>query len=523
MLSRINKSHFEKLQLLLQLIVKVVPNNMVSTLIKSLISGSNEKEIVLLICVIGASVQIINVLNRYFSYEYLIQAHVGVPQSTLLPDVAVCFDITDMINYTRLFSTYPSVLSELGYKPETVITEQLIETVRNEPNFLVFLFEHLKINQLWDQMINKSTVYSKAVFHQVTDDSVVLRSCSSRDFFSEQTYCYAFTCSMPGKGVNSSLPVTTETSDLYKKLTKQEVFTLFVYQSFFTTIGYYYMSLMPRNQLPRGEKMQWQSQEAYSVPRKHTFFFYTITTNFLRSPFPTNCIDYKDKGYLSNSEMKDKCQINLGLQRIGTPLVSNILDYPIDSHFGYENFENHKDNETFINIVSEIVDYCERITLQPDCVEEINILTSRTPLPIFGDYTEITVEQISDPVYVITYVPKMTPLDVIISIGSVLGTWLGFSIAYSIPQLTTILGIKCFKLLPLRRQDHLQPTLLNQQIYHHKATPMTKISPESRLKSGSNDRSRRKMIHKNEPFYVYYNQQAWPLLYDIRTRPWWYR
>lgn len=461
---------------------------------------------------IGATVQISYLLYRFFSYELLTTCHVGDPESTLLPDIAICFPILDAINYTALFLNYPSILGELGYRPGTRVTYELIHSIRAKvsDNYLLFFFqERLKIDQLWKQIVNSSMIYRKAFVHKATDDDIIRLPCSSNDFFMEKEYCYSFTCS---SAYNSSEPIVTEKVDLYKKLTTQEVFTLEVPQSFFRTIDFYWVSLIPRGELPRGNKIKWESQEAYDIARKHTFFFYYIEIRRLGPPYPTNCANYSDRGYLSRVDMEDKCEINLSLQKIGSPLPTSIVDKPLDAPFGSYILEKNIQNETYLDSISKIAEACLQIASQPDCYEINYFPLSRTPLPIQGNYTEITVEQVSDPIYTISIEPKMTLLDLIISIGSVLGTWLGFSIVDSIPQVASFIGVKFFN-LPLRKDDQ------------YRDNSSSKLSVPSAYLVRPKSHSKKKDIQKRAPpFYTYYDDKnEWPLFYNVRARPWWPR
>uniref|UniRef100_T1JTT7 Uncharacterized protein n=1 Tax=Tetranychus urticae TaxID=32264 RepID=T1JTT7_TETUR len=476
------------------------PKNVIVFKVTNFFSTLTDKQVILIVCFIGASIQTIYILNRFLEYDTLIQAHVGVPDATTIPDFNLCFDLLDVLNFTSLSTSYPFIVQELGYKPGTPITNGLIRSLRREKgnDFIFFSIGQFKINQLWQHVVSPSSVYTKAFAQKVSSDGVIEEPCSSTRFFIEQALCYSFSCS---DGSNSS--IVTGLNDLYKKLNKQEIFTILIDQSFFSSIGYYWVALTSRGKLPFGTNLKWESQQGFNVTRKHTFFFYTVEIHRLPLPYNSKCFDYSVKGFSSREEMNDQCKINLSLQYFGGPLPLNIIESPIDAPLGYIMFEKNRENASFLAIVSDIVDHCDHLTAQLDCFEIIYSPSSRTPLPIWSEHTEITIEQISDPVYIIRVEPKLTVLDVVISIGSILGSWLGFSIADSIPQVTSFMGTHVFKFTNKKKGRDFQIQSHSNDDSHIFMLP----SSESIKYQNYRAYLQRYYFHRY-PFN--YHQQGWP-------------
>ncbi|XP_015782270.1 uncharacterized protein LOC107360162 [Tetranychus urticae] len=462
----------------------------------------------------------LDLFQRFFAYEYLTKAFVGVPEATLLPDVSICFAIIDMINYTKLFSNYPFLLQDIGFPRGTSITADIVKSIRgeySENDLLLFFMERLKINQIWTQMISSKSVFMKAVTYRVDELDIIEESCPFKEFFIEQAYCYSFSCS----DVQSKQSHLYGLIEQYKRLNNRQIFTLSLHQPFFNTINYYWIGLTAVGTLPRGQQVKWEAQAAYKNTKRHTFFFSSIETRLLPAPYKTNCVNYTEKGFLTNTEMADACEIDLSMKQIGSPLPENLIGSPLDAHFGVPVYEHNRANSSFLQLVSDIVDHCSKITKQPNCLSVVYIPSSRTPLPIMSNYTEVTVEQVSDPIYIVELESRLTKLDVIIAIGSILGTWLGFSIVYSIPQLTGFLGIKFLRLKGTRAGNMKQKrnSTLGSDVF---STSYLNKARLYGIESWNDDYKQNKIRHFPS-FYVYYNQQAWPMTYLEKHHHWWLR
>uniref|UniRef100_T1KJN0 Uncharacterized protein n=1 Tax=Tetranychus urticae TaxID=32264 RepID=T1KJN0_TETUR len=402
-----------------------------SRVFKFTIFGFGLHTIFTIICSIGFLIQLILVLINYFSYPVLTNVYLTVPEVTELPDVPVCFDGAYMINWTKALLEHPQF--------KTVFKIPRSVNTRDEAAIRVHIFKLFDKNQIMRLTVKNLTVRQTGNLFYTKDelfDSVSitnLTASESKDYCEihaltrKMRYCSVIACSV--KKV-----VTLSNLENAKSSISPNILTIRIKQQIFDYAPNFFITLVPPKIMPRGNLLRWDTMSVYhKEPRFYKMHYFIFERRLLPAPYATNCFDYHTLGYKQSIDMKDSCFNNESMKMFGVPFHASTLNLSIGIPFGSVKYAENQFNTTFRKQLDTIVDTCFKLTERPDCYRKTFIIRPRNPIITTGNCSVIAFGSIKEPNIKVVLEPRLVWVDIIITIGSISGTWFGFSIADHVP------------------------------------------------------------------------------------------
>ena len=410
------------------------------------------------IFLIGFFVQLATIVNRYIHFDTRVHVDVQVPVITPLPDLVLCFETVDLLNYTKLFDHHPWLRNDLSTDwptgREISLNERksrLVALIKRYGRQELFLQLTMKLSVI---QISSCIITPEHLFDSVDivnyTGSKVNDFCSIKNFYRTYRYCYVFSCGL-GPRINNSLTVTVSKDDHYSKPVKYGLFYLHFHQKLFSHLEYYYLTLIDKDKLPVGFSHKWITQSLDSpIPRFYRYNFRILTLNLLPLPYESKCInyyttmDYYGKENInghpmvsSRDEMYERCLQNQSLHLLQSPFPKALLPVNWSNRFPYRIYFENRENLTYLNILDKIIIYCLNSFNELDCIKHYYDIEDRDPVPLINTNTSIiNIDETFEPTFTINLEPKMTLLDCAVQMGACLGTWFGFSIFYHIPSIS---------------------------------------------------------------------------------------
>lgn len=351
-----------------------------------------------------------------------------IPTSTPLPDVVTCFEIYYLMNYTKLFQLYPhsrkNMRESLKVDKDPEPTEDFRAYLFHQIpplELTLALISNLTINQVTTSLYQSDELLEDIRIRSEGIEMDVGRSCPIKEYYKELSMCYIFACSE-----NSSLSFSI--SNREKSPLSIPLFSIQFKQKLLNLIPTFYVTLIEPNTLPRGKQLVWVTFNTERRSMRFMVQFYIFHSILLPSPFGTDCRNYSLDDFSSRIDMRDQCMVNSSMEKLGVPFHTSATYSRLDTEFPFTNFYKNRHDSNYIANLVDIVDECDRKTLKPDCEIKYYITQRRVPEHIFRNESELVVEQIKQPNIRVQLHPKMLLSDCFILIGSVMGTWFGFSI-----------------------------------------------------------------------------------------------
>lgn len=404
-----------------------------SRLFECTILGINLHTIFEIICSIGFLIQSTLVLINYFSFPELTNVSLIVPEVTPLPDVVICFDGAYIINWTKVFIQYQQFKSTFHLPNNLNIANEIalrryLFSIWDKNQLMMILARSLTISQLVSLMYtNSELVTSLSITNLTVNQSKDF--CKIDKVLRSLRICYIFHCSLKG-------PVTLSNEESAKAFISPNILTINMNQSIFNFAPNFFITLVPPSYKPRGNSLRWDTMSiVYNEPLVYRMHYFTFERKLLPSPYQSNCIDYIPLGYRRAIDMKDVCFNNKSIEYFGVPFHASMIDVDLNVPLGLVKYTDNVDNRTFRQQLNFIVDHCFQLTERPDCYEKIFFIRPRNPIPTSGNKSVISFGTIKEPNIKVIVEPRLVLIDVIIAIGSISGTWFGFSIIEHVPKI----------------------------------------------------------------------------------------
>uniref|UniRef100_T1KB78 Uncharacterized protein n=1 Tax=Tetranychus urticae TaxID=32264 RepID=T1KB78_TETUR len=413
---------------------------------------------VFLFCGFWCLFQIYFCTVKYLSFDFVTRINWFVPEKTPLPDLVLCFDFVSLINTSKLFKNYPEVVKKLGIKNEDEFAQLKRTSTAKIGTQLIPL---LTIREITSILYTKDKLIDEiVVLNQTSRDDAKL--CQNIGFFTSNTYCAKITCSYRH-------PISANVSYVDHLSENVPFFYVTVNTQYLTNESIYFVTLVKPNTFPWDHGMAWLSFDNYRGPSIYMISFTMYLEQKLPAPYQTQCYDYKVDGYIEQSQALNEC-----LNRS----FSNVLNSSFHHAIVRDNLDRHIDlkifDPAFKYTLDKIVDKCVQRNSRPDC--------NNLNYPIVGysrlnrrprqNRTLIGLELIKEPVLLVYVEPYMTLSDLCIVIGSILGSWFGFSINYHVPLVCSTFYGKCMRYLTERsRQQRSSPPSHDIRVHSGRSKP----------------------------------------------------
>lgn len=377
------------------------------------------------------------VTEVYLKKEIITDIRIQFSETARVPDISICLYFYNFVSFVKIKEKQPKIFQRL---------RQLFPQVNNQSSFnewkfsseaikfLTIELSQLTVSQLIKVMIDTKdlveridpTVRQMDVIDHV--DTKDFNDCSVKTNLKEPYICMTINC--PVLSVNLLKQKDLELTQLLGT-----VLAIYFKHKIFATTEEYYIYLHPANTLPYGSQMS--SVTIVTEENSHKFYieYKLFETKLLPPPYITSCRDYQSIGFKSQKHALETCRNKLSLNALGCGFYSDVMDAESDSKLSIGDYYIRYEDPERRKIINEIYDNCSTLYAAPDCRLEYFVPRIQKVARIDSESTIIYLSMPTEPDIINTCQPKLPLFEYLIYIGSILGTWFGFNVLTSSPQI----------------------------------------------------------------------------------------
>ena len=365
--------------------------------------------------------QVENISTFYFEYSTATDILIALPDQIDIPDFSLCLRYSDVID-TDAIQAVNSINLNLTEDADTDADIQAIQ-------------RSVTINQIFEYTPNIDTLWARCLSRKIQDYEIIQTNgteCNEvfrvRKFYTQEYMCYNF-------HQIKSEHAQYRFKNIAFSLSYPRVFYGIVLKSN-GTLSYADFSKavihdsrgLPVDSvaLTPGFYREWDKETQRGLFSKFQAIYYLLKKFLLPPPYVSNCRDYDGDNLSNGKNCADLC-VNMSTVKLFNKVPFSTLQvYPIKlKHVNTEDIAN----ETFSEIVEEIVKNCSRACAQPDCKDSYTFSQILKEEGSEGNDTELEymIEAPSRPSFIVTHRPLMPFADYLVYVLSCFGTWFGLS------------------------------------------------------------------------------------------------
>ncbi|XP_053207726.1 uncharacterized protein LOC128391806 [Panonychus citri] len=393
--------------------------------------------IILITATIGCIYQTILVTAVYLEKQVITDIRIQFSEVVRIPDLSICLYFYNFVSYQNLKTRAPKIFSRLKGKFPSVTNQSNFNEWKFSADAITFMtieFSHLTISQMMeimhetDLLIDKiiPTIRQMDLVENVKLDEV--NDCVVTTSVKEPYVCMTVSC-----------PVL-EARHLQQKdleLTQYlgTVIAIYFKHELFIATEEYYVYLHPAGTLPYGTQMS--SVTIVTEENAHKFYieYKGFEANLLPPPYTTQCKDYTVEGFKSQAHALEACRNNASLERFGCSFYSDVVSADSNARLAISDYYLNYGDPRRRKVINEIYDNCSKLHWAPDCKQKYFVPRIQKVARIDSSYSILCLSMPTEPDISNTCQPKLPLFEYIIYIGSILGTWFGFSILTSSPMI----------------------------------------------------------------------------------------
>ena len=165
----------------------------------------------------------------------------------------------------------------------------------------------------------------------------------------------------------------------------------------------------------------------------YAFEFTVNSYNLLKSPYPTNCLNYTETEYLSRNDCIRKCKINRSVDNCG------VVSFQMDVYRNEPNV-TFAETEDQINCVKNLSlkKSCRKACPKYDCFKQhfLTKIASHRNNTLYDSTINLAFSK--DPQIVLHHKPKLESIEFMCFLGSTLSLWFGLAQNYAVLFLTLL-------------------------------------------------------------------------------------
>ncbi|XP_074596962.1 uncharacterized protein LOC141852027 [Brevipalpus obovatus] len=377
------------------------------------------------------------VTKEFLKNEIITNIRIQFSDVTRVPDVSVCLYFYNFVSFAKLKTYQPRIFTRLKQNFPHVNNQSAFNEWKFSSKAIDFLTKELSkltISQMMSTMFETGELIVKiepTVRQRDKVDKVTTREvndCSFRTNIKEPYICFTIHC--PVLQVNLLQQKDLELAELIGT-----VLAVYFQHSLFATTEEYYIYLHPAGTLPYGSQMS--SVTIVTEENSHKFYieYKVFEATLLPPPFSTNCKEYKPIGYKSQKHALEICRNKLSEKIFGCGFYSDVVDSKSPYKLAIGDYYIHYDDPKRRRIINEIYDNCSREFASPDCKQEYFVPRIQKVARIDSNYTILYLSMPTEPDIINTCNAKMPLFEYLIYIGSIFGTWFGFNVLGSSPEI----------------------------------------------------------------------------------------
>lgn len=380
----------------------------------------------LIVCMIGAALQSLEVSTIYFSYHTVTMTSVYFPTIYLQPQVSFCFPILLVTNFQSLIDHYPDIVDQMN------LTGLTAAEMFNKSDSISFSSQRSKLQSAFTNdreawLINNLTYFANDLVTNcnLLDPGTNLINevdCWTQfvdtSFFKGDNICYGF----------ANL---AEYDDFLaaKVLGSNRMIESFKFNSIIKSanqIFNYYQS--DNNDEIPFHKSGFAQQLSLTDYKEYVMTTDRYLNYYLPLPYDTDCFDYDTIGFHSEDHCLESCERNLTIKKYNVLIPSPTFDTKSETLMKLKMRAGASMSPEEAEEFKKIHDICNGKCFWKKCKENIMIPQILSANVADGEFFRITIKLLTTPAKVATFVPTLPILSYLVQLGSITGFWLGFSI-----------------------------------------------------------------------------------------------
>uniref|UniRef100_T1JPW4 Uncharacterized protein n=1 Tax=Tetranychus urticae TaxID=32264 RepID=T1JPW4_TETUR len=400
------------------------------------------KKIFTIFCIIVCSYQLYFTTMDYLEYNVITLLDIDFPDWLTVPDITFCVQFMNAVNWTAWAIHHPNLLPDKC----TIMDdekENRSEHIRacfaemGADDFEGFVEQHFTVAKFYKIIIKAESItiiYNKTEYFNGLEQKHEI-FCATKTYLKDPHVCYHVACR---NATNLSNFVRFNRSRAIHAPTPGTLYYLDIYNVFFKVWDQIFVYIHSPLDLPRGP---FQTYTVIKPKEKPSLFFISyikIIDSLLEPPYATNCRNYHDdvEGTRSLMHKYEQCLNNQTL-RLDQSFVmyQTIIENPQEIEANFSNRLRYKYKDKLNEIRAE----CEKLVGQPECkslyyipyvIGHERFLNFHYKLP-----SVFLIMAPTNPDIELKKSPALLLETYVVSIGSILGIWFGFSMVHHLGSL----------------------------------------------------------------------------------------
>lgn len=405
-----------------------------------------------LICLIGCSFQLQQILINYLNYDYKTRVTISTQGQGDQPDLVLCTEIVLLVDPIKFVLHQPDLASSMSAN-DSRLWFKLIQTDIHP--LTEKLTMSLTIDQISDILYTPVDLFDKVAIKS-KHSTKIYDLCHLRKFYNGQNFCVTFQC-------NYDNQVTELESKSQFEFHQPNLVRIHLNQSLFRHISRLFATLVKSERLTWDKRNNWASLALTSDSNIYTIDFTILRTVSLPAPFSTNCLHYPNFGFTSRAFARQICLNKESLRLLGNPFHSTVIEPDLELSLGTPRYKKNSENVTYQKIVHEIVRKCYQKFSNVDCMDDVFLVEANPALRLTQNETIIQLNTNKGPNFVVILEPASTLTELCISIASIISSWFGISLSYQTQKMMEILKIFSKNYLPKGQPHSRWKSLFNKK------------------------------------------------------------
>uniref|UniRef100_T1JPW8 Uncharacterized protein n=1 Tax=Tetranychus urticae TaxID=32264 RepID=T1JPW8_TETUR len=431
------------------------------------------KRLFTLLCIIVCSYQLYFTTMDYLEFNVITLLDIDFPDWLTAPDITFCVQFLDAVNWTAWAIHHPDLLPDNCTIIDDV-KENRSEHIRQcftdmgADDFEGFVEQHFTVAKFYKLVIKADSLFKDIIIYNKTGNFNGLQRnheifCTTRTYHRDPHVCYHVACRY---GTNYSDYIRFNRSRLIHSPNPGAMYHVDLYDEIFKSWDDVMFYIHSPLDLPRGPLQSYTVVKPKEKPSLFLISYIRVIDNLLEPPYATNCKNYHHNvdGTRSLMHKYEKCLNNQTLKLDPSfVMYRTMIENPqkVEANFSYRLRYKHKDK------LNEIRTECERLVRQPECksLHYIPYVIGHERYLYFleNHQSAFLIFAPENPDIKLKKSPVFILETYVVSIGSILGIWFGFSMVHHLGSL----GSHLLKLKNITR-------LVWYSIYHRHEKPLRK-------------------------------------------------
>lgn len=372
------------------------------------------QRIFLLCCLTGCAIQLAHFVSKFIQHSVVSKVVLNYPASLIVPDLTVCSEYIDVINYTAYLDNYPHLIpddcSDYNVKTESGL-RYCFSSIVGYVKMRSFISSTLTIGQFYNVTYEPETIFPSI---DVPAKMNGPNRCSVNSFFTSNRICYTISCFYGS-------PLTIKRYTLAEGDLKGAMIVITVNQSIVRDWEFTFIYVHEPETFPYGYESSWIGLTFNRSPSLYLLKYKLIQVDLLRKPYVTACRDYEEIGFDNRLDYFDHCINQRSQQELGTPSHRTFILPTLNISF--PSLQLSRQSSAYRAIESD----CILQISQPQCHYRFYIASNEGWYPTDDQNSAIMLLAPNEPDLHAITLPEYGFYQFLLFAESILGIWFGFN------------------------------------------------------------------------------------------------